>query len=181
VLEQASGLRADKAFKQMIAAPLGLSRCTLAMDPSLAPDVAHVFAYDDMKKAYEDTVFPANGSVPTYFWGPVWTDSGIQCTATDAARFTDALFGGKLVSSESLAQMMKVGAVGYGLGIALKADSTSSVYGHAGSRFGYGAAAWYDPARKLTIVALVNANGPTFLAETVYQRMSEAWANGATP
>jgi D-alanyl-D-alanine carboxypeptidase len=180
VLEQASGMGVDAFFERFIAAPLGLDRCLFNADPALAPEVSQSFAYDSAKGDYVST-FPANGSVPTYLWGPVWTDSGIMCSAEDTARFTDALLGGKLVSPATLALMTAFGTEGYGLGVARRTDSGRVSYGHAGSRGGYGAAAWYDPERRLTIVVLVNADGPSFLAETVFQRMEEAYNRSGMP
>lgn len=179
VVERASGASVEAVFEQLVAAPLGLARCALAVDPALAPDVAHGFAYASATRTYEDSLFPPNGSVPTHLWGPVWTDSGIMCSATDAARFTDALLGGRLVSPRTLSLMTDFGAEGFGLGVARKADTAHVAYGHAGTTSGYGAAAWYDPERRLTIVALVNAAGPTFLAGTVYERLDEAYTRGA--
>src|SRR5262245_2439687 len=180
VIEQASGMGADALFKQLAAGPLGLDRCLFDMDPALAPDVAHGFAYDSTTHLYHST-FPADGSVPTQLWGPVWTDNGIMCTARDAARFTDALLGGRLLRSATLASMTSFTAEGYGLGVARKADGARPLLGHAGLNSGYGGVAWYDPARRLTIVALVNAGGPGLLAATVFQRMDEAYTQGAAP
>jgi D-alanyl-D-alanine carboxypeptidase len=180
VLEQASGTPVDALFRQLIAAPLGLERCLFDRDPAIAPDVAHGFAYDGARRDYV-SLFPANGSVPTFLWGPVWTDNGIMCTAGDAARFTDALFRGRLVSPDSLALMTRFGSESYGHGVARKTDTGHLLHGHAGARPGYGAAAWYDPEARLTIVALVNADGPGFLAGTLHQRMDEAYRRGAPP
>ncbi len=42
-------------------------------------------------------------------------------------------------------------------------------------------ASWYDPERHLAIVALVNGDGPGFVAGTIFQRMDEAYTRGARP
>ena len=180
VIEQASGMEVDAFFKQLVAAPLGLDRCLFDMDPALAPDVAHGFAFDSARSEYH-SVFPADGSVPTHLWGPVWTDRGIMCTARDAALFTDALFRGRLSRSQTLASMTSFTTEGYGLGVARKTDSARPLYGHAGLGAGFGAVAWHDPELRLTIVALVNADGPGLLAATVFERMDQAYAREAQP
>ena len=180
VIEQASGMEVDAFFKQLVAAPLGLDRCLFDMDPALAPDVAHGFAFDSARSEYH-SVFPADGSVPTHLWGPVWTDHGIMCAARDAALFADALFRGQLSRPETLASMTSFTTEGYGLGVARKTDSARPLYGHAGLGAGFGAAAWYDPELRLTIVALVNADGPGLLAATVFERMDHAYAGEARP
>ncbi|HET7292285.1 MAG TPA: serine hydrolase domain-containing protein [Vicinamibacteria bacterium] len=180
-IEQTAGMRVDAFFEQLIAAPLGLERCLLDMDPALAPDVAQGHAWDAARREYVAT-FPPDGSVPTSLWGPVWTDNGIMCTAREAARFTDALFRGQLVRPETLTAMTAFNLPeGYGLGVTHNAGGDRSFIGHAGSRPGYGAAAWYDRERRLTIVALVNADGPSFLAGTVFQRIEQAYTRLAAP
>jgi len=176
-LEQASGTSLGALFDQLVAAPLGLRRCVFDMDPALAPDVAQGFAYDGTSRAYT-SIFPPSGAVPTSLWGPVWTDNGLMCSPLDAARLTDALLRGTLVSPESRAAMTEFGPEGYGLGVARKVEGSRTVQGHAGARAGYGAVAWYDPARLLTIVALTNADAPGFPASTVHDRLDQAYSSG---
>jgi CubicO group peptidase (beta-lactamase class C family) len=91
---------------------------------------------------------------------------------------TDAVLRGGIVDTQTLDLMTDFGREGFGLGVAQKNDGGASLYGHSGSRSGYGAAAWFDPQTKATIVALVNADAPTFLAGTIHQRMQEAYARG---
>ena len=40
--------------------------------------------------------------IPADYWGTVWTDGGLASTATDMARFGDALFRGRLLRRETL-------------------------------------------------------------------------------
>jgi D-alanyl-D-alanine carboxypeptidase len=180
VIELATRGGVDAYFKQLVATPLGLDRCLFDRDPALAPDVAHGFVFDNAKREYR-SIFPPSGVVPTLIWGPVWTDNGIACSPRDTARFVDALLRGQLVRAETLALMTTFGAENYGLGVARTTGEEGARLGHAGARAGYGAAAWFDPERRVTIVALTNADGPSFLAGTVHQRMEEAYTRGATP
>ena len=139
-------------------------------------------SFDEIYYSFQDPAhFPPDGSVPTWLWGPVWTDGGLMCTAQDTARFTEALLGGRLMSPGSLTLMTSFGPEGYGIGVASKTDGPRPLQGHAGTKPGYDAAAWYDPERRLAIVALTNGVGPNFLAGTVFQRLDEAYARGATP
>lgn len=177
VIEQASGTGVDALFKQLVAAPLGLQRCMFDRDPALAPDVAQGFAFDSTSRSYA-SIFPPSGAVPTHLWGPVWTDNGIMCSALDAARFTDALLRGTLVSPRSRTLMTEFGIEGYGLGVARRADAPRLLVGHAGARPGYSAVTWYDPARGLTIVALANGDAASLAAATVFDRLDQAYTSG---
>ena len=62
------------------------------------------------------------GRIPTDVFGPVWGDGGVASSARDLARFTEALFGGELVSGPTLGAMVactsRFGRTrGYGLGV----------------------------------------------------------------
>jgi len=63
--------------------------------------------------------------------------------------------------------MTNFGPEGYGIGVASQPDGPHPLQGHAGTKPGYDAAACYDPERRL--------------AGTVFQRLDEAYARGATP
>jgi D-alanyl-D-alanine carboxypeptidase len=102
---------------------------------------------------------------------PGWVSHGVVVsTAQETAHILDALFEGRLIRSELLAEMLRAEAVpgthrlfarpGYGLGIMMDRDpAVGLVAGHAGGGPGYSTAAFcFRPARgpRLTVVALAN-------------------------
>src|SRR6185295_14441331 len=139
-------------FRENVAAPAGLAGCAFAFDPARAGDIVHGFVLD--KDGQYTDAFPADGRVPTYLWGTVWTDRGLACDAGDTALLADALLRGRLTSPESLALMTTFGSEGYGVGVALNPSGASPVQGHAGAAGGISSVVWFDPARRLTIAAL---------------------------
>jgi D-alanyl-D-alanine carboxypeptidase len=178
ILERATRRSIADLFEELVARPAGLESCAFAYDPELEHEVVHGFAAD--KDQLFDT-FPESGRVPTWLWGSVWTDHGLACNAVDTARLADALFGGRLVGPESLTRMTTFsGIVSYSFGVGNRTDRGFPLYGHAGLGLGYSTVAWYDPARRLTIAALANLDTGG-IPNTLYDRMEEAYARGATP
>lgn len=92
---------------------------------------------------------------------------GIISSASDLARFMQALAGGSLISTESLAEMTAFidvpekeaemhGIVAYGLGLMMVSISGDYWYGHFGNHVGSAAMMLYNPARDMTLVAFIN-------------------------
>jgi D-alanyl-D-alanine carboxypeptidase len=114
-----------------------------------------------------------------------YATANIVSTASDIQRFIDALFGGELLTADSLAQMtMFVDGKGqynmpqlaYGLGLMRNrlpggTDEQSTVYGHIGGFGGFRSATWHAPASGITIALGVNqaAMDPNTLAASVWE------------
>lgn len=84
----------------------------------------------------------------------------IVSTAKDTNQFFTALFGGKLVSTDSLSAMMKLEdgyGYGYGLGMAVAPFGEKKFFGHLGSIDGFVSAAGYNTEDGLNITVLSNA------------------------
>jgi D-alanyl-D-alanine carboxypeptidase len=105
---------------------------------------------------------------------PGWVSHGTAVTtASDLARFLEALFGGRLLRPESLAAMLAATPVpgehppfvrpAYGLGLMIDLGSPCGMLaGHVGGGPGYATAAFHAPdvgGRRVTSVALVNRDG----------------------
>ncbi|MBA2506752.1 MAG: beta-lactamase family protein [Thermoleophilaceae bacterium] len=91
----------------------------------------------------------------------VWTDGGVVSTAPDLANFTDALFDGRLISPERLAEMTTMGKGGYGFGIYKRTEGGRRWTGHDGySGSGYEAEAWHDRSRDVTVTVLSSSSDP---------------------
>jgi CubicO group peptidase (beta-lactamase class C family) len=89
------------------------------------------------------------------------------------ARFTDALFGGTLVSTGSLATMLAPG----GKNEILESDKHDGRLwrGHSGFFDGFTAEAWYDSRRHLSIVVLANRTDDNDPATEVWNRLASAY------
>lgn len=84
---------------------------------------------------------------------------GLYSTTGDLHKWTRALFGGKLLRSESLAKMTAArGNYGFGLGIGVKNGRQRCA--HAGGIRGFASFLAYFPASEVTIVVLANIEGP---------------------
>ena len=102
--------------------------------------------------------------------GPAGT---LVSTVPDLLRFGGSLFGGEVVSGESLKVMTSPGRfssryTGYGLGLEIsKPDLETTVWGHGGFVPGYRAVLWHAPEPEVTIVVLTNESRsrPDGLAE----------------
>lgn len=180
ILEAASGRSIAQLFDELVARPAGVAGCAFAYDPARERDIVHGFTPGEKAEPPVDT-FPASGRVPTWGWGHVWTDHGLACTASDAARLADALFHGKLVSADSLRLMTTFADEGsYSFGVGERTDRGFALLGHAGLGQGYASAVWYDPARRLTIAALANLDSGN-LPSTLYDRIEQAYTRETPP
>ncbi len=107
------------------------------------------------------------GQQDAYF-GPVWGDRGVAADASDVARFEDDLYGGRLLSPGSLAQMLAPTPYPtsfghpYGLGTEIfigQAPETAGhlLVGHTGVMPGYVGYALRDQDAGVTVTVLINS------------------------
>lgn len=147
------------AYRAYMGGPAGLGgRVSFARVAALAPRVAH--GYQTVGGVTTDVNAGArNLGVNTSVWGTLWGDGGVVATADGLARFADALFGGRLLNSASLAAMQTPLRAGgpYGLGLERNSIDGHDWYGHVGAFQGYTAFIGHDPARGVTIAAVANA------------------------
>lgn len=88
---------------------------------------------------------------------PNFTGLGeIAATPGDLAIFLNALFGGRLVSEESLKKMMPQKGRRYGMGIMQSPFHSHVLYGHSGATLGTQSLALYDRENHLAVVACIN-------------------------
>jgi D-alanyl-D-alanine carboxypeptidase len=173
VIEKAGDASVGAELRRFVLQPLNL-----ASDDDIertSPFQARIpHGYDLENKKLVDTFAGARDlGVPTYDWGPVWTDGGVAATAIGVARFTDALFGGSLVSSRSLATMLDPG----GKNEILESDKHDGHLwrGHSGFYDGFTAEAWYDAHRRLTLVVLTNRTDDNDPATEVWNRLATVY------
>jgi CubicO group peptidase (beta-lactamase class C family) len=85
---------------------------------------------------------------------------GLYSTTGDLLRWTQGLFGGKILSTASLARMITPVKSDYALGLGVKTTTGRTVIDHGGGIEGFNAHLAYYPESKLTVVVLANVNGP---------------------
>jgi D-alanyl-D-alanine carboxypeptidase len=154
IIEKVTGGSIEDAFEQLVAKPAGLQQSSFTMPPTNSPLFAHPYAFGDDGKV-TDRWTPGQG-IPSGTIGPVWTDGGLVSTATDLARFGDALFAGRVVPPATVAQMKVIDADGEGLGPQSFDFGGTTWLGHSGSYGGFEAELWTDPARQLTLAVTTN-------------------------
>jgi D-alanyl-D-alanine carboxypeptidase len=175
VLEHASGVTVDVLFNQLIADPLNLENdADFGRLTKYAPRIAH--GYDVQNDKLVDTFVGANDlGVPTGDWGPVWTDGGIVASGAGVARFTDALYGGRILRPATLAQMLRPGPDGsYGLGTLRLRFNGHLWQGHDGFYSGFTTETFYDFSRRLTITVLTNRTDNSDPAATIWNHLASA-------
>lgn len=97
---------------------------------------------------------------------------GVIATVCDMAAFVRALFGGELLSADSLTQMETFSAVKpYGLGC----EHTDAFgWGHNGSTYGYNSQMGYDPATGVAVAVAINGtSNDTAVLRNIFARFSE--------
>lgn len=80
-------------------------------------------------------------------------------TTHDLLRWEEGLFGGKLLSSESLKKMTTPFKENYAMGIFVRDEQGHKVVEHAGGIEGFNTHLAYFPEDKITVVVLANLNG----------------------
>lgn len=173
VIERASGASVGQELQRLVIAPLHLQDdVDIDRVTALAPRVAR--GYDVQHGKLVDTFVGAHSlGVPTGDWGPVWTDGGVVATTQGVARFTDALFAGRLLRRASLDALLAPPRPG----IALESQRLDGVEwrGHSGFYVGFTAESWHDAARHLTIVVLTNRTDDADPATVIWDRLAHAF------
>jgi CubicO group peptidase (beta-lactamase class C family) len=83
----------------------------------------------------------------------------LYSTTEDLLRWTEGLFGGKLLSAESIAKMTTPFKNDYAFGVTVTETNGRTVVQHSGGIEGFNTHLAYHPDEELTVVALANVNG----------------------
>jgi peptidoglycan/LPS O-acetylase OafA/YrhL/CubicO group peptidase (beta-lactamase class C family) len=164
LVEQVTGRALADEMRQRIVAPLELTHTFFAPYEAIAGTLAQGYI-DNSDRADVSMTF-------------VFATGNIISTAADLRRFTDSLFGGRLLNAESLVMMTTMMDTGgayempelqYGLGLmgarlavapgpdgAPRPDELSTVLGHIGGIAGFRAAVWRVPQSGITIALGLN-------------------------
>ena len=137
--------------------PLGLENTYLSMEERIPPRLLHVWG-DNFEKGtpIRDITFLPRTSHETITYG----SSGIFTTPGDLARWTHALFGGKVLRPSSLAAMLDIDDDDYGLGVhrfRKRLAGGESAVGHGGGNIGMMTYMIHSLERRVSLVVTINA------------------------
>ena len=161
VVEEATGTPLEQQLRERIFDPLGLTRTTFPATPRLPPPSAHGYL------PVGNGLVPTRGGKPADVtaWNPswAWAAGALVSTASDLARFYEALVGGELLRPEQLHQMMTTvpipnTAAAYGLGLASDPSKCGSVRGHTGGVPGYTSIAYSSEDAAHQAIVLINTS-----------------------
>lgn len=140
IAEAVTGETLPVLLENRIFVPLGMESSSYPTESGL-PDEALRGVLDDGGSAVD------TGDASPSLWN---AGAAVTSTVGDVGTFFQALFGGELVSAESVAEMQAIGVEGYGLGIlaggdACGAEPVELVFGQRGNGVGYRVMAFGSP------------------------------------
>jgi CubicO group peptidase (beta-lactamase class C family) len=157
VIEKVSGNRYGDLLRERILDPLGMKDTGLDIDGLILPKRAEGYMPG------EDGLVSSSGpsmSVP-------WAAGSMYSTTGDLLKWEHGLFGGKVLSANSLKLMTTPGKGNYGLGLLIMKKDRIKVIEHGGIIDGFTTFLSYTPERGVAVVVLSNVMGlsPAVLAD----------------
>jgi CubicO group peptidase (beta-lactamase class C family) len=156
IITRATGSTLAAEMRKRFWEPLGLRSARLPLEEPYPELLAHVWG-DNFEKdgSCRDLTFLPRVSHDSITYG----SAGIFMTAEDLARWTHALFHGKIIGKDSLRQMQAFGRGSYGLGLGrfgFHVGGGFTTVGHGGANIGTGAYMVYLPDYDVSIAVMVN-------------------------
>jgi D-alanyl-D-alanine carboxypeptidase len=164
IAKQATGSDISVELRKRFWEPLALGSTYFAVEEEIAGPIAHGWSNRGTDGPLRDISSEPINSV----YSGSWTSGAVVSTAADIARWSDGLYGGRVLSAASLAEMLKFYRPtsglepvvdGYGLGThryGAEIVNGETVFGHAGGFDGYTSAMAYLPEYDVSIAILVN-------------------------
>ena len=165
IINEATGSNLSTELDDHFYQPLGISEIYLSQEESIpANQQAHVYSDNfESGEPIRDVTFLPRTSHESIIYG----SGGIFTTSENLARWSHALFGGKILEEQSLNEMLNFveffpisNMRAYGLGVQeFKRNITSGQrgIGHAGGNIGTTTYMVYLPEQHVSIVVMVNA------------------------
>jgi CubicO group peptidase (beta-lactamase class C family) len=150
LIERVSGKTYAEFIEEDVLAPIGIKNSGYAFHDRVIPQRAQNYTEDSGKVVNAQYL---DMSVP-------YSAGAMYATTLDLHRWNRALYGGKLLTKESLAMMVDGGKHQYGLGIGVRNSERKEegglVYSHSGGMPGVRTMLIYEPASELTVAVLGN-------------------------
>jgi len=173
VIEKVTGNKVSQEFRRRFYEPLGLSRTFLDGEEPITAAFANFWA-DSNEDGIEEEI-PVLSANRYSMTTSAYTAGALFSTAEDVAKWTDALFGRKVVlSQEMLAHMLdfntdlpedfKSGWPGYGMGAGIFRPwmvNNAYAYGHGGWGAYEISATAYLPEHDMSVTVLLNSQNWT--------------------
>lgn len=164
VITRATGSNLSSEFKQHFWQPLGIDDMFLSQEENIPSNQAHVYGDNfQFGEKVRDITFLPRASHESITYG----SSGIFTSAASLARWSQALFGGRVLQPQSLESMMQAvefrpvaNMRAYGLGVQVFPRSFASgkyAIGHGGGNIGTATYMVHLPEYRISVVVMVNA------------------------
>ena len=164
IINRVTGSSLSSEFKQHFWQPLGIDDMFLSQEEVIPPNQAHVYGDNfQFGSGTRDVTFLLRASHESITYG----SSGIFTSAASLARWSQALFGGRVLQLQSLKSMLQfvefnpvANMRAYGLGVQVYTRSFASgkyAIGHGGGNIGTTTYMVYLPEYQTSIVVMVNA------------------------
>jgi D-alanyl-D-alanine carboxypeptidase len=184
VIEKATNSTVSRELRARLLEAAGADAVFLQGEERVRAPVAR--GYHDVDFDGEaDDLSDGTRTIPnTALASAAWTAGGIAATPEAVARFGDALFSGRLLEPDSLAQMLdfeaelgagRGGGLGYGFGVARFEIPGHEVFGHGGGIPGYRSALWHAPEHSVTLAFAWSDSrlDPTLVAQPLLDAVVE--------
>jgi CubicO group peptidase (beta-lactamase class C family) len=149
VIEKVSGRKYGDLLRERIFDPLGMTDTGLDSDELILPKRAQGYM-----PGAKGIVLARSESMTV-----PWAAGSIYSTTGDLLKWEHALFGGKVLTADSLKLMTTPGKGDYGLGVFVANKDGLKVIEHGGGIEGFNTNLMYAPDRRIAVVVLSNVNG----------------------
>ena len=149
VIEKVSGKKYSDLLHERIFVPLEMNDSGLDTDELILPKRAQGYTPGPkgLVSARSESM-----TVP-------WAAGSIYSTTGDLLKWERGLFGGKVLSAESLRLMTTPGKGNYGLGVFIADKDGVKLVSHGGGIEGFNTNLMYAPERRIAVIVLGNVNG----------------------
>jgi CubicO group peptidase (beta-lactamase class C family) len=150
VIERLSGKSYAQFVKENLLEPAGMRDSGYDTHAAIIQQRASGYTYE--ADGFENAPY-LDMSIP-------FAAGGLYSTTGDLLRWERALFGGKILSSASLEQMMTPFKQNYGFGVVIQKSEGDTIVQHSGSLEGFNARLIHGERDNLVVVVLSNVSGP---------------------
>jgi D-alanyl-D-alanine carboxypeptidase len=162
VIEKVTGQTVASLVRSAFLTPLGMTNTYLQTEETAQGPIAHGYMEPPAKPVdnHAGTMLPFTAEATAVGFAGAYVS-----TATDLAKWANALYGGSILDKATLAAMADTSAslkykpkTPYGLGLEQASLNGQLTWGHRGLLDGFWSAMEYLPAYHITVVSLINAN-----------------------
>ena len=149
LLEKVSGQTYQQFLQENIFTPLGMKDSGFDSNSQIIPQ--HASGYSPGKDGPENAGF-INMTIP-------FSAGSLYSTTLDLLKWERGLFGGKVLSAQSLKEMTTPFKSNYAFGLNITESNGRKKIDHGGGIEGFNTEVAYYPEDQLTVIALANLNG----------------------